>query len=43
VTSTGTGRGDGTVRFNVSENTGGTRRGSLTVAGIVVEIRQASH
>jgi hypothetical protein len=38
-----TGAGNGTVRFSVTENPGGTRRGSLTVAGTTVNVRQASH
>jgi hypothetical protein len=43
ITAGADGTGNGTVRFGVTENAGGTRRGSLTVAGTTVDVRQASH
>ena len=43
VTSGASGSGPGTVKFDLASNPGGTRRGSITVAGTVVDVRQGSN
>lgn len=42
IQSGGTGRGDGSVGYTVAPNLGGTRTGTLTVAGQTVTVTQAA-